>query len=130
MKSKWTISAPDIKNHVKPKADASEAAKKIAAKAFNVSDMKVEKAEEYTLPKAYQNKDIGLIPQKEVQKAVMYAIEQSVSMPREELYRQTARLLGFTRRGARTDAAVQQAIELLEVMERITVNNDIITLKS
>lgn len=120
----------DIKNHVKPKVDASEAAKKIAAKAFNVSDMKVEKAEEYTLPKAYQNKDIGLIPQKEVQKAVMYAIEQSVSMPKEELYRQTARLLGFTRRGARTDAAVQQAIELLEVMERITVNNDIITLKS
>ena len=120
----------DIKNHVKPKADASEAAKKIAAKAFNVSDMKVEKAEEYTLPKAYQNKDIGLIPQKEVQKAVMYAIEQSVSMPKEELYKQTARLLGFTRRGARTDAAVQQAIELLEVMERITVNNDIITLKS
>ena len=51
-------------------------------------------------------------------------------MPKEELYRQTARLLGFTRRGARTDAAVQQAIELLEVMERITVNNDIITLKS
>lgn len=120
----------DIRHNVKPKADASEEAKKIASKAFNVNDLKVEKATEYVLPKAYANKDIAAIPQKEVQKAVLFAIEQSVSMPKEELYKQAVRLLGFARRSTRTDGYIQQAIDFLEVMGRITVVDGIITLKS
>ena len=120
----------DIKNNIKPKADASEEAKKIAAKAFNVNDLKVEKTAEYHLPKAYQNKDIGLIPPSEIQKAVMYTVEQTVSIPKEELYRQAVRVLGFARRTARTDAVIQHAIDYLEVMGRVVVSDNIVTLKS
>ncbi len=120
----------DIKNHVKPKAEASEEAKRIAAKAFNVDDLKVEKTTEYQLPRAYRNKDIGFIPPTEIQKAVMYTVEQSVSIPKEELYRQAVRVLGFSRRSARSDTSIQHAIDYLEVMGRITVANNVITLKS
>ena len=120
----------DIKNNIKPKADASEEAKKIAAKAFNVNDLKVEKTTEYQLPKAYQNKDIGLIPPSEIQKAVAYTVEQTVSIPKEELYRQAVRVLGFARRTTRSDAVIQHAIDYLEVMGRVVVSDNIVTLKS
>ena len=119
----------DIKNNIKPKADASEEAKKMAAKAFNISELKVAKTAEYQLPKAYQNKDIGLIPPSEIQKAVAYTVEQGVSIPKEELYRQAVRVLGFSRRTSRTDGIIQHAIDYLEVMGRITVSDGIVSLK-
>ena len=119
----------DIKNNVKQKAAASEEAKKIASQAFTLKGMKMEKKEEYRLPWRYEHKDIAEIPTEEVQKAVLYNVKGAVSIPMDELKRLTVKLMGFSRRTQRIDRAVELAVTRLQQNDKVTVTDNVVTIK-
>ena len=119
----------DIKHHVKVQNTELDEAKKLASKAFDGSGLKSEKEKEYHLPKRLENKSISEIPTEEIQKVVMMAVEQNMSIPIDELKKLVVKLLGFSRRSSKTDMAVDKAIEFLEVMDKVTVSNGVISVK-
>ena len=119
----------DIKHHVKVQNIELDEAKKLASKAFDGSGLKSEKEKEYHLPKRLENKSISEIPTEEIQKVVMMAVEQNMSIPIDELKKLVVKLLGFSRRSSKTDMAVDKAIEFLEVMDKVTVSNGVISVK-
>ena len=119
----------DIKNNVKQEAAASEEAKKIASQAFTLKGMKMEKKEEYRLPWRYEHKDIAEIPTEEVQKAVLYNVKGAVSIPMDELKRLTVKLMGFSRRTQRIDRAVELAVTRLQQNDKVTVTDNVVTIK-
>ncbi len=53
------------------------------------------------------------LPPQEVANAVLYVLEQHVSLPRAELVRETARLLGYQRTGTAVEKAMMTGINLL-----------------
>ena len=57
------------------------------------------------------------------------AVEQNMSIPIDELKKLVVKLLGFSRRSSKTDMAVDKAIEFLEVMDKVTVSNGVISVK-
>ena len=119
----------DIKNNVKQEAAASEEAKKIASQAFSLKGMTMEKKEEYKLPWRYEHKDISEIPVEEVQKAVLYNVKGAVSIPMDELKRLTVKLMGFSRRTQRIDRAVELAVTRLQQNDKVTVTDNVVTIK-
>ena len=119
----------DIKNNVKQEAAASEEAKKIASQAFSLKGMAMEKKEEYKLPWRYEHKDISEIPVEEVQKAVLYNVKGAVSIPMDELKRLTVKLMGFSRRTQRIDRAVELAVTRLQQNDKVTVTDNVVTIK-
>ena len=108
----------DIKNNVKQEAAASEEAKKIASQAFTLKGMVMEKKEEYKLPWRYEHKDISEIP-----------VEEAVSIPIDELKRLTVKLMGFSRRTQRIDRAVELAVKRLQQNDKVTVTDNVVTIK-
>ena len=89
----------------------------------------MEKKEEYRLPWRYDHKDIEEIPSEEVQKAVLYNVKGAVSIPMDDLKRLTVKLLGFTRRTKRIDRAVELAVAKLQQKDKVTVSDDVVTIK-
>ncbi|MBR1400831.1 MAG: DUF4011 domain-containing protein [Prevotella sp.] len=114
----------DVKNNVKHQNKEVDEAKSLASKAFDASGLKTEKEKEYHLPERWENMSITEIPSEEVQKVVMLAVEQNLSIPQEELKRLVVKLLGFNRRTNKTDMVVDKAVELLKTMNKITVSSD------
>ena len=55
----------------------------------------------------------------EIKKALIYVTEQSISLPAEDLKRVAAQLLGFTHRGSRIDAVLDNAIAILQKEGRL-----------
>ena len=66
-----------------------------------------------------EHRDIKDIPMLEIKKALIYVTEQSISLPAEDLKRVAAQLLGFTHRGSRIDAVLDNAIASLQKEGRL-----------
>ena len=70
------------------------------------------------------------IPQSEIEKVVLFAVEQGVSIPLDDLKRQCAKLLGFAQRGKNIDMAVETAVRSLLYRQQLAQNNGNIVLFS
>jgi very-short-patch-repair endonuclease len=66
-----------------------------------------------------QSRDIKDIPMAEIKKALVYVTEQSISLPADDLKRVAAQLLGFSHRGSRIDAVLDNAIAQLIKEKRL-----------
>ena len=110
----------DIRNHKEPEESETEA----------VPELKVEplatapSAPSFSLPHregrgGSPSRDIKDIPMSEIKKALIYVTEQSISLPAEDLKRVAAQLLGFTHRGSRIDAVLDNAIAILQKEGRL-----------
>ena len=66
-----------------------------------------------------RKKDVTDIPMIEIVNATEYAMEQLISLPRADLVLQVAHLLGFSRRGAKINLAIDNAITTLIRREKI-----------
>ena len=119
----------DVKNNVKHQNKEVDEAKNLASKAFDASGLKTDKEKEYHLPKRLENKSITEIPAEEIQKVVMMAVEQNLSIPLEELKKLVVKILGFTRRSTKSDMVVDKAVEFLQIMDKISVSDGMISLK-
>ena len=108
----------DIRNHKEP------------AETEAVPELKVEplaaapSAPSFPLPHragrgGSPSRDIKNIPMSEIKKALIYVTEQSISLPAEDLKRVAAQLLGFTHRGSRIDAVLDNAIAILQKEGRL-----------
>lgn len=67
----------------------------------------------YRLYRVNSRRDIADIPVIELMNAAVYAVEQQISMPREDLMKVTASLLGIKRRSQAMEAATARALDLL-----------------
>ncbi len=67
----------------------------------------------YTYYRIDSKRDIADVPVIELMNAALYAVEQQISIPREDLKKLVSNLLGFSRKGANVDAAADRAIQLL-----------------
>ena len=83
----------------------------------------------YTFYRVDSKREIADVPITELMNAALYAVEQQISIPREDLKKAISNLLGFSRKGANVDAAAERAIQLLiernklkEEVGKITLN--------
>jgi hypothetical protein len=79
-------------------------------------------AEHFSGYRTGTNRDLAEIPSIEILNLVKMAVEQQISIPEDDLRRQVPRLLGYTRRTAKSDALADKAIsQLLKmgVVERV-----------
>ncbi len=119
----------DIKNNIKHQNKKVDEAKALASKAFDASGLKTEKQKEYHLPKRYENLAITEIPSEEIQKVVMMAVEQNLSVPMDELKKLVVKLLGFSRRTVKTDMVVERAVNYLKSAGSLTVTDGMVAVK-
>jgi hypothetical protein len=84
----------------------------------------------YSYYRVESKRDIADVPLIELMNAALYAVEQQISIPREDLKKVIATLLGFSRKGANVDLAGEKAIYVLvktgklkEENGKITINN-------
>ena len=68
------------------------------------------------------------MPVIEFMNALLDTLEQQGSLPREDLKRFVAHLLGFARKGVAVDAGIEQAMELLENEGKIRTDNEMVLL--
>jgi hypothetical protein len=85
----------------------------------------------YTFYRVESKRDISEVPLIELMNAALYVVEQQISIPREDLKKVVANLLGFSRKGVNVDAAAERAIQLLiqqgklkEEIGRIVLNSN------
>ncbi|MBO7418596.1 MAG: DUF3320 domain-containing protein [Bacteroidaceae bacterium] len=84
----------------------------------------------YTYYRVESKRDISEVPLIELMNAAIYAVEQQISIPREDLKKVISSLLGFSRKGINVDNAAERAIQLLinqgklkEEVGKIVLNN-------
>ena len=68
-------------------------------------------------------RNIADIPLKEIKDAAEYVLKEQISLPKEDLKRLTAKVLGFARTGARIDTVTEQVIEMMLQENRICERN-------
>ena len=83
-------------------------------------------AQGYNHYREASQRDIDDVPLIEIQNAAQYAVEQQISIPLDDLKRQTAHMLGF-KKTAKVDNNIEQAIALLIDKGILTENNGDIT---
>lgn len=76
------------------------------------------KPEEYDIfrvpgSSAASKRDIKDIPPQEIMNAALYVLESSISLPKENLIKETAKLLGFGRVGRIIEETIETAINML-----------------
>jgi hypothetical protein len=76
-------------------------------------------ARDFKVYRKEEGRDITDIPMIEIVNATEYAMEQLISLPRADLVLQVAHLLGFSRRGAKINLAIDNAITTLIRREKI-----------
>ena len=77
-------------------------------------------SEGYTSYRQASGRDITEIPMCEIENVVADAIKEQFSIDRESIKLIAARKLGFTRRGAKVDSALNEAIDHLVVTRKVT----------
>ena len=77
-------------------------------------------SEGYTSYRQASGRDITEIPMCEIENVVLDAIKEQFSIDRESIKLIAARKLGFTRRGAKVDSALNEAIDHLVVARKVT----------
>ena len=87
-------------------------------------------AADYRMYRTDSGRDINDIPIIEVMNAVVFAVEQQVSVPVEDLKRQTAQMLGFARRGPKVEAGVASAIGMLLRQGKLQASEGNISIKA
>jgi hypothetical protein len=60
---------------------------------------------------------------------VLYNVKGAVSIPMDELKRLTVKLMGFSRRTQRIDRAVELAVTRLQQNDKVTVTDNVVTIK-
>ncbi|MCR4765025.1 MAG: DUF3320 domain-containing protein [Bacteroidaceae bacterium] len=86
---------------------------------------------DYSFYRVESKRDISDVPIIELMNAALYAVEQQISIPREDLKKVISTLLGFSRKGANVDSAAEKAINNLinmgklkeELGNKISLNN-------
>ena len=85
---------------------------------------------DYSYYRVESKRDIADVPLIELMNAALYAVEQQISIPREDLKKVISTLLGFSRKGANVDMAAEKAVNTLismgklkEEFGKITFNN-------
>ena len=68
---------------------------------------------DYSYYRVESKRDISDVPVIELMNAALYAVEQQISIPREDLKKVVATLLGFSRKGSNVDLAAEKAINQL-----------------
>ena len=67
----------------------------------------------YSYYRVESKRDISDVPIIELMNAALYAVEQQISIPREDLKKVVSNLLGFSRKGSNVDAAIEKAVSML-----------------
>lgn len=73
----------------------------------------MEACRDYKSYRKEEGREITDIPMTEIVNATEYAMEQLLSLPRTDLAASVAHLLGFSRRGAKINAAIDTAVNIL-----------------
>ena len=74
------------------------------------------------------DRDITDIPVMEIANAMLYAVEQQISIPREECKRITSQVLGFSHFGKKIDMATECTLMVLIKENRLVVKDDMVAL--
>lgn len=85
-------------------------------------------AQNYAYYRADSSREVQEVPVVEFMNALLDTLEQQGSLPREDLKRFVAHLLGFARKGVAVDAGIEQAMELLESEGKIRTDNETVQL--
>ena len=83
----------------------------------------------YTYYRVDSKRDIADVPLIELMNAALYAVEQQISIPREDLKKVISNLLGFSRKGVNVDAATDRAVQLLVSQGKLKDTNGWLTTK-
>ena len=84
---------------------------------------------DYTYYRVESKRDIADVPIIELMNAALYAVEQQISIPREDLKKVVATLLGFSRKGANVDLAAERAIDVLVKNGKLKEENGRLAIK-
>ena len=87
-----------------------------------------ETASAYQTYRVDSGRDILDIPIIEIANAMLYTIEQQISVPREECKRLTSQVLGFSHFGKNIEMATEKALTVLLEEKRLMLNNDMVIL--
>ena len=87
-----------------------------------------ERMESYSTYRVNSSREIQDIPLREIMNAMLFVVEQQISIPPESLKVATARLLGFARRGTNVDAAMDKALEMLLYSRKISQSDGMVSL--
>ncbi len=71
-------------------------------------------------------RDADMLPPEEVANAAAYVLSRALSLPRDELARETARLFGISRMGAKVTAAIAAGIDVLVARRRCRVDGEML----
>ena len=77
---------------------------------------------DYRIFRTGSDRDITDIPMIEIMNAIRYAVEQQIAIPLDDLRRQTAKLLGYSRATERVLAHIDHAVATL--LEDLTLRID------
>jgi hypothetical protein len=83
----------------------------------------------YTYYRVDSKRDIADVPLIELMNAALYAVEQQISIPREDLKKVISNLLGFSRKGVNVDAATDRAVQQLVSQGKLKDTNGWLTTK-
>ena len=81
----------------------------------------------YTTYRVNSNRDILDIPLSEVVNAMIYIIEQQISIPKEDYKRVTSQVLGFSHYGRNIDLVTEKALSILLGQNILCIKNEMIT---
>ena len=70
------------------------------------------------------------IPPQEIANAAEWILQRQISLPKEDLVRETARLFGIQRMGNKVISSMESGIEILSKRNRCELNNAMVTLSS
>ena len=79
--------------------------------------------------RVHSNRDVLDIPLIETMNAMVYVIEQQVSIPKEECKRVTSQVLGFSHMGSNIDLTMETALSILLERGILQIQNDRVTKK-
>ena len=82
----------------------------------------------YSTYRINSERDVLDIPLVEIANAMLYTIEQQISVPREECKRLTSQILGFSHFGKNINLATEKALTVLLEEQRLSLNNDMVIL--
>ena len=82
----------------------------------------------YTYYRQANGRDVLDIPLIEIKNAMLYTIEQQISVPREECKRLTSQVLGYSHFGKKIEQATEQALVNLLEEKKLLSNDDMVSL--
>jgi hypothetical protein len=127
----WTKLLPRAKKRVLDEARALETAKKLLFKDefLWLPTQDPANLDHWRVPTDGVPRDADQIPLEEVARVCAWVLKQNLSLPKADLARETARLLGFARVGRGIADRVDQAAQLLAANGKCTIANDRVDVK-